>query len=177
MTLSGIITEMPEAHTESRTVASDGDIIGIDPGLSGAIAMLSDGKVFKVHDIPTVPIKKNKREVNYHELVAILRSWPSKTVWLEHVSAMPGQGVTSMFNFGQTYGAIKAACVAAGHELRFVTPAKWKKHFGLTKEKGVARQKAMQRVPGLADQFKRVKDDGRAEATLIAIYGAEVRNG
>ena len=86
---------------------------------------------------------------------------------------MPGQGVSSMFRFGQTVGAIHMAVAAAGLPMQLVSPAVWKRHFGITAEKGKARSLASQRLPAAADMFTRVKDDGRAEAALIALYGAE----
>lgn len=92
---------------------------------------------------------------------------------LEQVHAMPKQGVSSTFRFGQCYGALQMAVVGHGYEVHDVTPQKWKKHFGLSNDKGVSRSVASQRFPQCAELFKRVKDDGRAEAALMALYGAE----
>lgn len=151
-------------------------VIGIDPGFTGAIAWLQDGEL-AVFDMPTLPGAKGKTTLNYHGLITLLArpvgSEEPITVWLEQVGARPGQGVSSMFRFGQQLGAIEALVAAAGYRLRYVTPAKWKKHFGLSADKGAARGVAMQRFPEAADMFARAKDDGRAEAALIALYGHE----
>ena len=109
-------------------------IIGIDPGLSGGIAVLENNKVKNIFDMPVMAEgKKNKRQLNSAQLVKLLRDNYSDqdevSVVVEQVNAMPGQGVTSMFNFGQTFGAIKGICAALGLPIYFVRPAKWKKHF------------------------------------------------
>ncbi len=93
---------------------------------------------------------------------------------VERVSAMPGNGAVSMFNFGRSYGDVRGVIGALDIPLHFVTPQKWKKHFGLTSDKDQSRLRAIRMFPAVADQFKRKKDDGRAEAALIALYGAEV---
>ena len=149
-----------------------GVIIGVDPGFSGAIAALGDNFA-SLDDMPTVPNAKGKTELNHAALFALMDYVDAATVWLEKVGARPGQGVSSMFRFGQQVGAIEMAVAASGHELRYVTPAVWKSYFGLSADKGVARGYAMKRFPALADQLTRVKDDGRAEALLIALYGKE----
>ena len=125
-------------------------IIGIDPGLSGAIAILENNKVEKIFDIPVMPEgKKNKRQLNSAQLVKLLKDNVSNkeevAIVVEHVTAMPGQGVTSMFNFGQTFGAIKGICAALGLPIFFVRPAKWKKHFDLiNSSKDASRTKAIE---------------------------------
>jgi len=96
--------------------------------------------------------------------------------FIEQVAAMRGQGVSSMFRFGETYGATQMAVAAHKIPIQYVTPAKWKSHFRLNRDKGVSRGLATQRFPDCADLFKRVKDDGRAEAALIALYGKEMSN-
>ena len=106
-------------------------IIGIDPGLSGAIAILKENKVLGLFDIPVMSEgKKNKRQLNSAQLVNIIRENTLKddevVVVVEQVNAMPGQGVTSMFNFGQTFGAIKGVCAALNLPIFFVRPSKWK---------------------------------------------------
>ena len=148
--------------------------IGIDPGFSGAIATYDcDRRSLTVMDMPVSPGPRGRDEIMHAVLFDAL-DHPATDVWVENVSAMPGQGVTSMFRFGQTVGAIHMAVAARGHALRLVTPAKWKGHFGLSKDKGASRGLAAQRFPHAADLFKRVRDDGRAEAALIALYGVEV---
>lgn len=150
-------------------------IFGIDPGFSGAVAELHTGSgQLYIHDMPTVPGQKGKTDLNMHALFDILDlSLDEGIVWLEKVGARPGQGVSSMFRFGQQLGALEMACAGHGHQLRWVTPATWKKHYGLSADKGAARSVAMQRFPQQAALFARVKDDGRAEAALIALYGKE----
>lgn len=148
--------------------------IGIDPGFSGAIAIYnSETRWLGIHDMPVSPGAKGKTELLHGALFRIL-GVEADAAWVEQVGAMPGQGVSSMFRFGQTVGAIHMAVAANGHPLRLVTPAKWKAHFRLCKDKGAARGLAAQRFPREAGMFKRVRDDGRAEASLIALYGAEV---
>jgi crossover junction endodeoxyribonuclease RuvC len=151
-------------------------ILGIDPGFGGAVAELHTvSGMLNVHDMPTVPGQKGKTELNYHALYDLIDAGEAgATVWLEKVGARPGQGVSSMFRFGQQLGALEMACAGHGHQLRWVTPASWKKHFGLSADKGAARSVAMQRFPAQAQLFARVKDDGRAEAALIALYGKEM---
>lgn len=151
-------------------------VYGIDPGFTGGIAELNatTGQLC-VTDMPTVTGAKGKVVLNHHGILQLLdeASGDPATVWLEQVGARPGQGVSSMFRFGQQLGALEMAAAASGHALRYVTPAAWKKHFGLSADKGAARSVAMQRFPMHAALFARVRDDGRAEASLIALYGAE----
>lgn len=148
-------------------------VFGIDPGFGGGIAKLVEGGA-SVVDMPTVAGAKGKTELDHHSVFGLLDvSDPPATVWLERVGARPGQGVSSMFRFGQQLGALEMAACARGHELRYVTPGVWKTYFGLSADKGAARGYAMKRFPQLADKLSRVKDDGRAEALLIALYGKE----
>lgn len=150
-------------------------IFGIDPGFSGGIAEFwPRERTLYIHDMPVAPGQKGRQELAMRPLFDLLDSGESHaTVWLEKVGARPGQGVTSMFRFGQQLGALEMAVAGNGHELRWVTPGSWKKHFGLTADKGAARKLAMDRFPDAAKMFARVKDDGRAEAALIALYGWE----
>ena len=111
-------------------------IIGIDPGVSGAICILTDGKITEIYEMPTmIDGKKNKKQVNGAEVTNIINkelvSEKDINVVIEHVSAMPGQGVTSMFNFGQSFGVLKGICAALKLPVHFVRPVKWKKHFNL----------------------------------------------
>ena len=95
---------------------------------------------------------------------------------VEHVTAMPGQGVTSMFNFGQTFGAIKGICAALGLPIFFVRPSKWKKHFDLiNSSKDASRTKAIEMYPALSDQLSRKKDVNKSDAILIARFFSETR--
>lgn len=154
-------------------------IYGIDCGFNGAIAeFYPDSWTLYVHDMPTVPGQTGKTGLNMRGVYDVLDAGETRgqrIVWMEKVSARPGQGVSSMFRFGQQFGALEMAVAAHGHQLRMVTPGAWKKHFGLTSDKGAARSVAMQRFPAMASMFSRVRDDGRAEAALIALYGHEAR--
>ena len=151
-------------------------IVGIDPGFSGAIASLelSTG-LLNVQDMPTLPNKKGKTEINHGLLYQSLAVPDGAKVMavLELVASRPGQGAPATFRFGQGYGAIEMALAAHLIPIHYVTPAVWKKYFGLSKDKGVSRGLATQRFPENASEFVRVKDDGRAEAALIAQYGLE----
>ncbi len=156
-------------------------IIGIDPGLSGAIAILEDKKVFSVSDMPVMAEgKKNKRQLNSAQLVNIIRENTNPkediVVVVEQVNAMPGQGVTSMFNFGQTFGAIKGICAALGLPIFFVRPSKWKKHFNLiNSSKDSSRTKVIEMYPSLSSQLAKKKDVNKSDAILIARYYCDTR--
>jgi crossover junction endodeoxyribonuclease RuvC len=156
-------------------------IIGIDPGLSGAIAILEDNKIKNLFDMPVMPEgKKNKRQLNSAQLVKLITDSISKdeevSVVVEQVNAMPGQGVTSMFNFGQTFGAIKGICAAMGLPIYFVRPSKWKKHFELiNSSKDASRTKAIEMYPSISDRLSRKKDVNKSDAILIARFFCETR--
>ena len=156
-------------------------IIGIDPGLNGAIAVLQNNKVIEIHDVPVMTDgKKNKRQLNSAQLVKLLKdSFQDETdtvVIVEQVNAMPGQGVTSMFNFGQTFGAIKGICAALNLPIFFVRPAKWKKHFDLiNSSKDASRTKAIEMYPSISDQLSKKKDVNKSDAILIARFYSETR--
>ena len=153
-------------------------VAGIDPGLSGAVALLDDEgmKPLQVWDMPTVKIMRNskmKRELNLAELAEIIWQLGEGTpVFVERVGAMPGQGVTSMFSFGKSYGAVLGILAAYHHPVFHVAPQTWKKAVGVRDGgKGASRLRASELFPSAAGQWSRVKDDGRAEAALIAYYG------
>jgi crossover junction endodeoxyribonuclease RuvC len=156
-------------------------IIGIDPGLSGAIAVLENNKVESIIDMPVMPEgKKNKRQLNSAQLVKIIKrnilNSKEVVVVVEQVNAMPGQGVTSMFNFGQTFGAIKGIAAALELPIFFVRPAKWKKHFELiNSSKDASRTKAIEMYPALSDQLSKKKDVNKSDAILIARFYSETR--
>ena len=138
-------------------------IVGIDPGLSGAIAILENNKILNLYDMPVMPEgKKNKRQLNSAQLVSIIKEntkiGEEKAVVVEQVNAMPGQGVTSMFNFGQTFGAIKGVCAALELPIFFVRPAKWKKHFELINaSKDSSRTKVIEMYPTLSNDLAKKK--------------------
>ena len=156
-------------------------IIGIDPGLSGALAILENNKVVNIFDIPVMSEgKKNKRQLNSAQLVNIIRENTKSSeeiiVVVEQVNAMPGQGVTSMFNFGQTFGAIKGVCAALQLPIFFVRPSKWKKHFELIKaSKDSSRTKTIEMYPHLSNQLSKKKDVNKSDAILIARYYYDTR--
>ena len=156
-------------------------IIGIDPGLSGAIAVLENNKVLNIFDISLMTEgKKNKRQLNSALLVNLLKENNNKeeevAVVVEQVNAMPGQGVTSMFNFGQTFGALKGICAALELPIFFVRPSKWKKHFELiNSSKDASRTKAIEMYPKLSNQLSKKKDVNKSDAILIARFFSETR--
>ena len=155
-------------------------IIGIDPGLSGGIAILDDLKIFDLFDMPIMSEgKKNKNQLNSAQLVNIIKKHiisANTFVIVEQVSAMPGQGVTSMFNFGQTFGSIKGICAALNLPIFYVRPAKWKKHFELiNSSKDASRTKVIEMYPSISDRLSRKKDVNKADAILIARYFRDCR--
>ena len=153
-------------------------IIGIDPGISGAICFFEDGQVKEIIDMPIMADgKKNKRQINgpqvYNEILKRINKFQKKDiiVVIEQVSAMPGQGVTSMFNFGQSFGVLKGICSAMQLSMFFIRPAKWKKYFGLIKtEKDASRTKVIEIFPYISSQLSRKKDSNKADAILIASF-------
>ena len=151
-------------------------IIGVDPGINGAISIIENKKIIEVYDTPTmIDGKKNKRQINGAQVTNIfkerLNGEKEVVVVVEHVNAMPGQGVTSMFNFGQSFGVIKGICAALNLPIYFVRPAKWKKHFNLIKtNKDASRTKVIEVYPEISSKLHRKKDSNRADAILIALY-------
>ena len=153
-------------------------IIGIDPGISGAICFFEDGQIKEIIDMPVMADgKKNKRQVNgpqvYNEISSRINKFSKKdiTVVIEQVSAMPGQGVTSMFNFGQSFGVLKGICSAMQLSMFFIRPVKWKKYFNLiNSEKDASRTKAIQIFPYISAQLSRKKDANKADAILLASF-------
>ena len=156
-------------------------IFGIDPGLSGAIAILEKKKVLSLFDMPVMAEgKKNKKQLNSAQLVDIIRENSigddEIVVVVEQVNAMPGQGVTSMFNFGQTFGAIKGVCAALNLPTFFVRPSKWKKYFELiNSSKDSSRTKVIEMYPSLSSQLAKKKDVNKSDAILIARYYYDTR--
>lgn len=150
--------------------------IGIDPGLKGAIA-LYDGRGVRVHDMPTIRVTRNgkgKKEVAPALLAHVLHELHLNAphdvpVLLEKVGAMPNQGVSSMFQFGRSVGIIEGALVAAGYRYDTVVPAVWRRAMGVVGDKSASRERIIELLPAQAGLFSRVKDDGRAEAALLAI--------
>ena len=153
-------------------------IIGIDPGISGSICFFQDGVIQDVLEMPTmIEGKKNKKQVNgsqiFNEISQKIKKVDKKNikVVIEHVTAMPGQGVTSMFNFGQSFGILKGICSAMQLSVYFVRPAKWKKYFNLiNSEKDASRTRAIEIFPYYSSNLSRKKDSNKADAILIASY-------
>ena len=153
-------------------------IIGIDPGISGSICFLDNGKILDVIEMPIMTDgKKNKKQVNgsqvYNEITKRIKQFEKNQirVVIEHVSAMPGQGVTSMFNFGQSFGILKGICTAMQLPMYFVRPTKWKKYFNLlNSEKDASRTRAIEIFPYFSSQLSRKKDSNEADAILIASF-------
>ncbi|MDB9922833.1 crossover junction endodeoxyribonuclease [Candidatus Pelagibacter sp.] len=153
-------------------------VIGIDPGISGSICFFQDGKIIDVVEMPTMTDgKKNKKQVNgsqiFNEISERIKKIDKKNirVIIEQVSAMPGQGVTSMFNFGQSFGILKGICSAMQLSMYFVRPAKWKKYFSLiNSEKDASRTKAIEIFPYFSSNLSRKKDSNKADAILIASF-------
>ena len=153
-------------------------IIGIDPGITGSICFFEDGKIIDVVEMPNMAEgKKNKKQVNgaqiYYEISIRIKQLKKEEikVVIEQVSAMPGQGVTSMFNFGQSFGILKGICSAMHLPMYFVRPAKWKKYFNLiNSEKDASRTKAIEIFPYFSSQLSRKKDSNKADAILIASF-------
>ena len=153
-------------------------IIGIDPGISGSICFFQDGVIKDVVEMPTmIEGKKNKKQVNgsqiFNEISEKIKNTDKKNikVVVEHVTAMPGQGVTSMFNFGQSFGILKGICSAMQLPIYFVRPSKWKKYFNLiNSEKDASRTRAIEIFPYYSSHLSRKKDSNKADAILIASF-------
>jgi crossover junction endodeoxyribonuclease RuvC len=149
-------------------------ICGVDPGIAGAIAFLDPAspQSLDVVDMPTLVVIKNKRAVDAHALAALL-SRPLDHVYLERAQAMPGQGTVSMFNYGEGFGIIRGILAARGVAYTLVPPATWKRALQVPAAKDGAKARASQLLPASAHLWtRRVKDHGKAEAALLALYGA-----
>ena len=150
--------------------------IGIDPGLSGAVAVINGTDSLQLFDMPTMTVERNgkaKRQVSATELAEILYTMKTESchVFVERVSAMAGQGVTSVFSFGRSFGMIEGILAALHMPVTYVAPATWVKGVKRGAGKDASRQRAMELFPNNQADFKRVKDDGRSDASLIAYWG------
>ena len=153
-------------------------MIGIDPGISGSICFFKDGVIEDVIEMPIMNEgKKNKKQVNgsqiFNEISEKIKSIDKKDlkVIIEQVSAMPGQGVTSMFNFGQSFGILKGLCSAMQLPTYFVRPARWKKYYNLiNSEKDASRTRAIEIFPYFSSNLSKKKDSNKADAILIASF-------
>lgn len=150
-------------------------MLGIDPGATGAVAIMSDaGHLIEVTDLPHI----KGSGLSGAMLAEYLREWDDfRHAFLERVAARPGAGVSGMFNFGRDYGVIQGVLAALLIPVTLVTPAKWKGDLRVPADKDAARARAAQLWPGAAGQFARKKDDGRAEAALIGLWGAQSMRG
>ena len=151
-------------------------VVGIDIGVSGAIAVLEDDQIIAVHDMPVlIDGPKNRRTVNAPLLADILANSHSYKAYVEWVGVRPGEGAVGAFAFGRSRGIVEGVCAGLDIGVEFVTSPKWKRIVGIAPgklgAKDAARSKAIARWPDKAELFKRVKDDGRAEACLIAYAG------
>ena len=159
-------------------------IIAIDPGISGSLCFFRDGKIIDILEMPNMAEgKKNKKQVNgaqiFNEISSRIKDYDKKDirVVIEQVSAMPGQGVTSMFNFGQSFGVLKGICSAMQLPMFFIRPAKWKKHFNLiNSEKDASRTKAIEIFPYISEKLSKKKDANKADAILIASFFFETQH-
>ncbi|MEL6984609.1 MAG: hypothetical protein AAFO29_19430 [Actinomycetota bacterium] len=143
-------------------------IIGVDPGLSGAIALLDHlGELISVNDMPVIDGRVTAALLNVWSNEHAITG-PKPVVGIEFVHSMPKQGVASSFKFGASWGLVHGYFGGAGHRVIDVRPQDWKKRFHLGKDKEKARRLAIERWPDHAQAFARKKDAGRAEAALIA---------
>lgn len=149
--------------------------LGVDPGLGGALAFFSPESLgLTLTDTPVewaTVNGKRRRQLNKLYLHYYIREWDVTGAVLENVHSMPNQGVASSFSFGGVFHATEQCLICNGIEPQLVTPQKWKKFFGLSANKDEARALAMKKFPKYAHMFERKKDDGRAEAALLALYG------
>lgn len=154
-------------------------ILGVDPGASGALVVLNTANdKLTVYDMPTVEIKRGTRmvrQVSPQMIVDLLLPHQISYVFCEKVGAMPGQGVSSMFAFGRAAGVIEGLMAGLALPFTLVTPQEWQKAMRVVGGKDGSRHRAAQLWPAQASEFARKKDDGRADAALIAAYGATLK--
>ena len=154
-------------------------VLGVDPGAGGAIAVFDTGlNAVVVDDMPTATVRvgrHERRQISETVLAALVRECDPDTAFIERgVHAFsPGQGVTSAFTFGMAYGMVRGVLAALSIPVQLVTPQEWKRNFRLGPDKREARLIAARMFPDSAQRFIRVRDDGRAEAALLALFGAQ----
>jgi len=147
-------------------------ILGVDPGKTGALALLMSDGSLQVEDVPVFKLG-SKTTVDHYALARIVDAWSvhAPTVWLEQVGTRPGEGAVGAFDFGRTYGILLGVCAAHFMTVNLVTPASWKAGMKVKGDKDESRAAACTMFPRQSALFARKKDDGRAEAALIAAYG------
>lgn len=149
-------------------------ILGIDIGVEGAIALLHrGGKLISVHDMPILKDgPRGRSAINAPLLYGIIANSLAGSAFVESVNARPGEGAVGAFAFGRARGVVEGILAATGLPCTFLTPPAWKRAVGLTlASKDASRAEAIRRWPDRAEWFARVRDDGRAEAALIAVAG------
>lgn len=146
-------------------------ILGIDPGVSGAVAFYFPMVPSRIA-VDDVPVAGG--EINTSELARLIRVHRPTLAVIEKAQCFPKNGAVSMFNYGRSYGDVRGVIGAMDIPLHFVTPATWKRHLKLSDDKEESRARAIRMFPTAAESFKLKKHHGRAEAALIALYGAEV---
>lgn len=150
-------------------------VAGIDPGIGGAVAFL-EGEKLTVVDMPTLQLPrgdKSKREIDAHALARLIAEHRPDHAVIERVSAMPGQGVTSMFSFGRSFGTAIGVLAALGVPFTLVSPVAWKRVMRVPRSKEGARARASQLMPQAANQWPLKRHHGRAEATLLCLLGRD----
>ena len=146
-------------------------VLAIDPGISGAFAWCDGNKLIAVEDMPTIEVR-GKRRVSAANVSRIMQLYSVDLVVIEAVHSMPGQGVSSSFGFGRSLGVLEGVSAGLGLPVEMAVPAVWKRLAGVPADKGAVRQMATQYWPFQAELFKRAKDDGRADAALMARWAA-----
>lgn len=155
-------------------------VVGVDPGAYGAIALLIDGRLSTVTDMPILKVRRGKgekAEVDGYSLASVLREMKPDIAYVEQVGGMTGQSASAAFNFGRAAGAVEYALKALGVRVEMVAPVTWKRAMKINNGKDGSRAAAMRFWPDRAETFKRVKDDGRAESALIAEWGRKQQTG
>ena len=151
-------------------------ILGIDPGASGALAFLDTvAGTLDLVDMPVMQVERNgktRREISEQMFSAVVSARAPEFAAVEKVSAMPGQGVTSMFSFGLAFGIARGVLAGRGIPIDLVTPQVWQKAAGVRGGKDGSRQRACELFPAYVSAFARVKDNGRSDAALIAWWRA-----
>lgn len=167
----------PTDMSDDKTATEPSRIIGVDPGVNGALALLEDGALVDVADMPCTITNRSdgriRRRVDAAGLSQILARWQPRLALVEMVHASPGMGVGSAFSFGHTAGTIEATLTLAGCDVRQTHPSAWKRAMGVPADKAETVASATDLFG--AAHWPRKKDHGRAEAALIALYGHRLR--